>query len=276
MSGEAPAALEGPAARTPGRRGGATRFWKAFRGPIVAAVVYLVLASMPNLWRAVLHALFPDERRLLYQNADMLTLIGQHLAMVAVAATLSTLIGIGLGVFVTRPAGADFYDTVSDLANFGETFPPIAVLTLSVPLLGLGFRPTVFALTLYGILPVLQNTIEGLRSVPSTVLESARAMGMRPGQVLWRAELPVAAPVIFAGVRVAVVVGVATATIGATINAGGLGGPIISGLANLDPAVTLQGALLAAGLALILDAFLAATEKVLGRTVSTRQARNSD
>jgi osmoprotectant transport system permease protein len=191
---------------------------------------------------------------------------------VLIAGVVSAVVGIGLGIFVTRQVGRDFFDVVSDLANFGQTFPPIAVLALSIPLLGLGFEPTVFALSVYGVLPVLQNTIAGLTSVPASITESAEAMGMRPRQVLWRAELPVAAPIIFAGVRVSVIVGVATATIGATIDAGGLGGPIISGLANFDPAVTLQGGLLAAGLALILDAYLAAVEKVLGRTVSTRAA----
>jgi osmoprotectant transport system permease protein len=246
------------------------RRWSVFVPPSVALALYLAFAATPEIWRTLAEGMFPTERRLLYE-APMLELIAQHVGMVAVAAVLSTAIGLALAVFVTRPAGADFYDVVSDLANFGQTFPPIAVLALSVPLLGLGFRPTVFALTLYGVLPVLQNTIAGIRSVPDSMMESARAMGMRPAQVLYRVELPFAAPVIFAGVRVSVIIAVATAAIGATINAGGLGGPIISGLQNFDPAVTLQGGLLAAVLALILDSYLRAAERVLGRTVSTRE-----
>ena len=245
---------------------------RVFAVPTAALAVYLAAAAYPPIWEAFLGSLFPDESRLLYERTSMLGLIGQHLSMVALASVFAITIGIALGVFVTRPAGKDFFDVVSDLANLAQTFPPIAVLTLAIPLLGLGFQPTVFALAVYGVLPVLQNTIAGIRAVSPEVVESARAMGMRPLQVLWRAELPVAAPVIFAGVRVSVIVAVATATIGATINAGGLGGPIISGLANLDPAVTLQGGLLAAGLALILDGYLAGVEKVLGRTVSTRES----
>jgi osmoprotectant transport system permease protein len=245
---------------------------RVFVVPTAALAVYLALAAYPPVWTAILGALFPEESRLLYERTSMLGLIAQHLSMVALASVFAVAFGLALGVFVTRPAGKDFYDVVADLANLAQTFPPIAVLTLAVPLLGLGFRPTVFALAVYGVLPVLQNTIAGISAVPGDVTESARAMGMRPDQVLWRAELPIAAPVIFAGVRVSVIVAVATATIGATINAGGLGGPIISGLANLDPAVTLQGGLLAAGLALILDGYLAAIEKVLGRTVTTREA----
>lgn len=247
------------------------RRWTAFIGPSIAAALLLAFAANPGIWTAFAERLFPRESRVLYPT-PMVTLIAEHLAMVGVAAALSTVVGVGLGVFVTRPTGADFYDVISDLANLGQTFPPIAVLTLAVPLLGLGFEPTVLALTVYGVLPVLQNTITGIESVGPSVTESARAMGMLPRQVLWRAELPVAAPVIFTGVRVSVIVGVATATLGATIDAGGLGGPIISGLANSDPAVTLQGGLLAASLALVLDAYLDAVEQVLGRTVSTRRA----
>ncbi len=249
-----------------------------FVAPSVAFALYLALAAYPPIWEAVFGALFPDESRLIYQGASMPTLIVQTLAMVALASALATVAGMSLGVFVTRPSGADFYDVVSDMANFGQTFPPIAVLTLSVPLLGFGFEPTVFALTLYGVLPVLQNTIGGLESVQGAVLESSRAMGLTPRQVLYRTELPVAAPVIFAGVRISVIVSVATSTIGATVGAGGLGAPIISGLANSDPAVTLQGGILAAGLALILDAYLSATEKILGRTTASRAsvARNAD
>lgn len=252
-----------PTDRRDRRRG---RDYRVFIWPSVAAIAYLGLAAWPHAWTVVLGALFPLETRLIYQQSDMLTLLGQHLSMVGLSSLIAVSVGIALGVFVTRPAGADFYDTVYDIANFGQTFPPIAVLTLAVPLLGFGFKPTVLALALYSVLPVLQNTIEGIRAVPPSIVESARGMGMRPGQVLVRAELPVAAPVIFAGVRVSVVVNVATAAIGAAVGAGGLGAPIISGLVNYDPAVTLQGALLAAGLALILDAYLAAAERGLVRT----------
>ena len=239
--------------------------WRDLLWPSVALGVYLALAAMPGVWEAVLGWLFPDETRLLYPDATMLEMIGQHLAMVGLSSLLSVLIGVGLGVFVTRPAGEDYFDVVSDLTNLGQTFPPVAVFTLAVPLLGFGFEPIVLALTIYGVLPVLQNTIAGLRSLPENVIESASGMGMRPNQVLRWAELPLAAPVILAGVRVSVVINVSTATIGAIANAGGLGSPIINGLVNLDPAVTLQGALLAGGLALILDAYLGAIERSFAR-----------
>lgn len=233
---------------------------KPFLWPTVAFAVYLALAASPGLWEQVLGALFPNESRLLYQE-PMLELVGQHLVMVGISSVLSVVIGMALGIFVTRPIGADYFDTVSDMANFGQTFPPVAVFTLAVPFLGFGLRPTILALTIYGVLPVLQNTIEGLRGVPLDMLESAAGMGMTRLQRLARVELPVAAPVILAGIRVSVVVNVATATIGAIAGAGGLGAPIISGLVNDDPAVTLEGAILAAGLALILDAYVGAAQR---------------
>ncbi len=250
---------------------GASRL-RPFAGPSIALAVYLLLAAYPPVWEAVLGRMFPEESRVIYQQATMLDLIGQHVAMVAISSFIASIIGVSLGVFVTRPVGADFFDTVADIANLTQTFPPIAVLTLAVPLLGFGFKPTIFALTLYGILPVLQNTIAGITSVPASITESARGMGMTPNQVLRRAELPVAAPVIYAGVRVSVVINVATATIGAAIGAGGLGVPIISGLVNYDPAVTLQGGLLAAALALILDAYLGAFQRGLDRNPEVGQA----
>ncbi|MBN2247617.1 MAG: ABC transporter permease [Coriobacteriia bacterium] len=241
---------------------------RAFRhitGPFLALGVYLALASATPLWRAALGALFPDETRILYPDVTPLGLVGQHLELVALSSAISIVAGLALGIFVTRPAGADFRDTVTDLSNIGQTFPPVAVFTLAVPLLGFGVQPTVVALALYGVLPILRNTITGLAGVPATVLESATGMGMRPAERLTRVELPLAAPVIVAGIRISVIVNVATATIGAIAGAGGFGAPIINGLVNLAPAVTLEGALLAAGLALVLDALLGGIERTFAR-----------
>jgi len=231
--------------------------------PIIATAAYLVAAAATPAWRHVLGAIFPGESRLLYPDATPLALVWQHLELVLISSALSVLVGLALGIFVTRPSGADFYGVVADLTNLGQTFPPVAVFTLAVPLLGFGLRPTVLALALYGVLPVLRNTISGLEGIPPDVLESASGVGMRPWQRLLRVELPVAAPVIMAGVRVSVIVNVATATIGAIAGAGGFGAPIINGLVNLAPAITLEGAALAAGLALTLDALLGGTERAI-------------
>lgn len=237
------------------------RRWRAWAVPVLGLALYLVVAASPQMLSEALKALFPAEARVLYPDATPLALVWQHVRLVGLSSVLSVLLGVGMGVFVTRPAGEQFAGVVSDLTNLGQTFPPVAVFTLAVPLLGFGLEPTVLALTLYGILPVLQNTVAGLDGVSADVLESAAGMGMRPGQRLARVELPLAAPLIMAGVRVSVIVNVATATIGAVAGAGGLGAPIINGLVNLDPAVTLEGAALVAGLALVLDGLLAAAER---------------
>jgi len=230
---------------------------------MLALGAYLAVAAATPLWTAALGAAFPGEMRILYPDAAPLELVAQHLELVLISSAISIAVGLALGVFVTRPAGAGFYDVVNDLTNLGQTFPPVAVFTLAVPFLGFGLRPTVVALALYGILPVLRNTVAGLKGVPAEVLESATGMGMRPAERLLRVELPLAAPVIVAGIRVSVVVNVATATIGAIAGAGGFGAPIINGLVNLAPAITLEGALLAAGLALVLDALLGGVEHTL-------------
>lgn len=246
--------------------------WRPWIAPVLGLALYLAAAASPDMLSSVLHGLFPAEARVLYPDATPLELVWQHVRLVALSSALSVLLGMAMGVFVTRPAGAPFAGVVADLTNLGQTFPPVAVFTLAVPLLGFGLEPTVLALTLYGILPVLQNTVAGLEGVPAEVMESASGMGMRPGQRLARVELPLAAPLIMAGVRVSVIVNVATATIGAVAGAGGLGAPIINGLVNLDPAVTLEGAALVAGLALILDGMLVAAERFWSPARKTRVA----
>lgn len=240
---------------------------RLFLWPTVALAVYLALAATPGVWSVALHALFPAETRVLYQQASMLELIGRTMELVAISSVLSVVIGVLLGVLVTHRIGADFHDVVADIANLGQTFPPVAVFTLAVPILGFGVMPTVLALTLYGVLPVLQNTIAAMQALPPAIVESAAGMGMSPTQSLYRIEMPLSAPVILAGVRVSVVINVATSTVGAIAGAGGLGAPIISGLVNADPAVMLQGAVLTGALALILDAYLGAIERGVARGV---------
>ncbi len=152
------------------------------------------------------------------------------------------------------------------MTSFGQTFPPVAVLAISAPLLGFGLRPAILALFLYGLLPIVHNTISGLTEVPAQVLDAAAGVGMSPSQRLFRVEIPLASPVIIAGVRTSVVINIGTAVIGAVIGAGGLGSPIIAGLVENNPAFIIEGALPAAMLAILADQALAGFEK--SRTVS--------
>ncbi len=155
------------------------------------------------------------------------------------------------------------YEIVGDLSSLGQTIPPVAVLALAVPVLGFGFEPTVVALVLYSILPVIRNTIAGIESVSPDLLEAARGIGMTRMQILREVSLPLALPVIMAGIRISIVVNIGTATIGAVVGAGGLGSIIISGLVRENPAFVLQGAVCAALFALLVDFLLAQTEKTL-------------
>jgi osmoprotectant transport system permease protein len=138
-------------------------------------------------------------------------------------------------------------------APLGQVFPPAAVLALAVPALGFGPRPTIVALFLYGLLPVLENAIAGIEGVPETLREAGRGMGLSPYQLLRDVELPLAAPVILAGIRVSVTIGIGTATIGSTVGALTFGTPIFDGLAGNKLPYVLQGAVLVALFAIVTD-----------------------
>ena len=228
------------------------------------AAPLLALLAWPAAATLALRALFPAEREVLYPRAPLALLLGEHLALVGFSSALAVGAGVPLGVFVTRRAGRDFRELAGELSALAQTFPPVAVLALAVPLVGFGFRPTVLALFLYGVLPVLTNTIAGLEGVPAETVEAAEGMGMTPWQLLARVEAPLALPVIVAGIRTSVVVNVGTATVGAVIGAGGLGTAIVAGLVRENPAFVLQGALGAALLALLLDRALGLLERAVG------------
>jgi osmoprotectant transport system permease protein len=229
----------------------------------ILLAVFLLLTFSPAVWRWGLGLVFHDLPQLLYPRADPVWLVGEHLALVGISSILAVAFGIGAGVAVTRPWGRQFLPVAEKLAAIAQTFPPAAVLALAVPAMGFGISPTIVALFLYSILPVLRNTMEGIAAVPADVVEAARGMGMTPAQVLGRIEVPLAAPLIIAGVRTSVIVNVGTATIGATIGAGGLGAPIISGLVNQNPSFLAEGTIIVGLLALLLDAGFAAAERIL-------------
>jgi osmoprotectant transport system permease protein len=188
----------------------------------------------------------------IYDQGDLLSLALSHLVTVLVAAAASTLVAVALGIFVTRPAGAQFLPLSRTLVNIGQTFPPVAVLAVAVPLVGFGQKPTLIALFAYGLLPIFENTIAGLESCPKPVLEAADGMGLSPWQRLMQVELPLAMPLILEGVRLSLVINVGTATIGSTVAAKGLGEVIIAGLLSNNTAFVLQGGLVTGLMAILL------------------------
>jgi len=228
-----------------------------------AALLFAIIVSQDSWWAWLLGTLFPGESQVLHPRASLHTMVLQHLALVGVSSTLTILLGLPLGIFVTRSYGKPFLPITNDITALGQTFPPVAVLALAVPLTGFGFKPTVLALFLYGLLPVVRNTTAGLTAVPQEAREAARGLGMSDTQILLKVELPLAASVILAGVRTSVVINVGTAMVGAVIGAGGLGSPIVAGLIQDNLAFVIQGALPAALLALLLDQALATLETLV-------------
>jgi osmoprotectant transport system permease protein len=188
----------------------------------------------------------------IYDQGNLLQLALSHLWTVLIAAAASTVVAVALGIFVTRPAGAQFLPLSRTLVNVGQTFPPVAVLAVAVPLVGFGQAPTLIALFAYGLLPIFENTIAGLENCPPPVREAADGMGMNAWQRLRQVELPLALPLILEGVRLSLVINVGTATIGSTVAARGLGEVIIAGLLSNNTAFVLQGGLVTGLMAVLL------------------------
>ena len=221
-----------------------------------------LLLRMDTL-RPLLERAFPGVEPVIYNRDSFLALFLSQLGLVAAASFAASLVGISVAVFVTRPAGRDFRAMVDALATVGQTFPPAAVLAIAVPMVGFGARPTVIALFLYGLLPIIENAIAGLEGVPHGVREAAEGMGLSGWQRLYQVDLPLAAPVILAGIRVSVTIAIGTATIGSTVGALTLGTPIFDGLvANKRPFV-LEGAVVVALFAILTDLLFAHLERWL-------------
>jgi osmoprotectant transport system permease protein len=216
-----------------------------------------LLLDMPSL-RPLFAATFPAVKPEIFDRASFIELFLSHLGLVAVSSIGATIAGIAMAVFVTRSAGRDFRTIASMLATIGQVFPPAAVLALAVPALGFGPRPTIVALFLYGLLPILENAIAGIENVPEAIREAGRGMGLSTYQLLRDVELPLAAPVILAGIRVSVTIGIGTATIGSTVGALTFGTPIFDGLAGNKLPYVLQGAVLVALFAIVTDLMFAA------------------
>ena len=195
---------------------------------------------------------------------EVLGLTGEHLLLVAASTLIAVAVGLPLGLLLTRRTSLK--RPVLAVANILQTVPSLALFGFIIPLKyvgGIGWHPAVVALVLYALLPVIRNTVTGVEGVERSVREAAVAMGMTDRQVLRQVELPLAAPVILAGVRVATVISVGVATIAAAIGAGGLGTLIFRGLRQYDNRLILAGAVPAALLALAADAGIGLIESRL-------------
>jgi osmoprotectant transport system permease protein len=201
---------------------------------------------------------------ILQNRIELLELTLEHLWMVGVSTLIAVLIGVPLGILITRwPA---FDKPVLGTANIIQTIPSLALFGFLLPAPWFGARAgrmAVLALTLYALLPLIRNTYAGIKGVDPAIVEAARGMGMTDRQLLWQVQLPLAVGVMIAGVRVATVISVGLATIAAAIGAGGLGEYIFRGLAMVNDQVILAGAIPAALIALIADFGLGLLERRL-------------
>lgn len=173
--------------------------------------------------------------------------------LVVAAGAAATVIGLAAGLLILSPVGRPFRDLVIRLANLGQAVPSVAIMAIAVPAVGYGSEPVLLALVIYSILPVMVNVVAGISAVPEAVVEAGRGMGMTRAERLLQLELPLAMPVIMTGVRTMLVILVSAATLGAVVGAGGLGVPIMSGIASFNNAIVIHGAVPAILLALIVD-----------------------
>jgi len=244
------------------------------RGEAVPAVAAAALRELGLLGSATFDSAPAVRSRtsLLHYISARRALLAQltlrHLLLVLVSLCAAIVVAVPIGLALER-AGATAEPVIRTFGMF-QTIPGIALLAFMIPLLGIGVVPALVALFLYSLYPILRNTYSSVRDAAPDAVEAAGALGMTPWQVLCFVRLPLASPIIMAGVRTAAVIGVGTATLAAFIGAGGLGDPIVAGLALSDTRMILFGAIPAAALALVIDTSLGLLERAVTRRFADR------
>ncbi|KAA2238557.1 ABC transporter permease subunit [Chitinophaga agrisoli] len=201
------------------------------------------------------------------QSGKLLEQTLQHIGLTFISLLIAVLIGVPLGILITRRKR--LAAPILGLAGIMQTIPSIALLGFMIPLLGIGPQPAIVALFLYALLPIIRNTYTGIKEVNATVVDAAIGMGMSRRQLLYRIQLPLAMPVLLAGIRTATVINVGVATLAAYIAAGGLGEFIFGGIALNNTHMILAGAIPAALLAIIFDGALALLQHIPFRRIRT-------
>ncbi len=224
---------------------------RGWRGLLVQPVLIAVVLVGFFVWLTTADLTTTESRPLGWDA--LLPAIGEHLRLTFVAAVLVVVIAVPLGILLTRGSLRRLAGPVVAVANVGQAAPAIGLIVLLAMWLGFGARTAVVALVLYAVLPVLSNTMVGLAGVDPRLVEAGRGMGMSALAVLVRVELPLAVPVILAGIRTALVLLVGTATLAVFIDGGGLGLLITTGIYLYLPSLLVSGALLVALLALLVD-----------------------
>ncbi|MDZ7759665.1 MAG: ABC transporter permease [Desulfovermiculus sp.] len=188
-----------------------------------------------------------------YEFAYILALARQHIVMVAVAMLLATALGVSVGIIFTRARMKKYAGIVMYIVGLGQTIPSLAVLAIVMSFMGIGFKPAIFALFTYSVLPIARNTLAGINAVPNWLLDAAKGMGMNNRQILWHVELPNAMQVMLTGFRVSLIICIGTAALAFLIGAGGLGEQIFMGIDLMRTDKLLAGAIPTILLALVAD-----------------------
>ena len=186
-------------------------------------------------------------------RSDIVFLTQQHMKLVAISGGLAIVVGVPLGLWLSRPRMRSAAETIMQALNLGSTIPTLAVLALAMSFLGIGVVPAIFGLWVASLLPIVRNTYAGMLGVPAHFIEAATGMGMRPLQILSGVEFPNALFVMFAGIRTALAVNVGTAPLAFLIGGGGLGELIFTGIDLNEPGMMLAGAIPTALLAVLVD-----------------------
>jgi osmoprotectant transport system permease protein len=187
-----------------------------------------------------------------FTYADLLYCTSAHFKMVFISVIIATLIGVPLGILVTRPGLQKFAFPVIGGANVGQTIPSLAVIAIMAPLLGFGFQSAIVALVIYGLLPILRNSYTSIKKIDPAIIEAARGMGMNRIQIARKVELPLARPVIMTGIRVSTVITVGTAELAVLVGGAGLGKITLTGVFAREVLIILQGAAPTAAMAVLL------------------------
>jgi osmoprotectant transport system permease protein len=190
-------------------------------------------------------------------------LLKQHINMVLLSSLLAIVLAIPMGILITRPKFQKLQWLFMNTANLGQTIPSLAILALAMTWMGIGFKPAVFALFLYSLLPILRNTVAGIKSIDPDLLDAAKGIGYTPAQILLKIELPNAAYPIMAGIRTAVVINIGTAALAYLVGGGGLGDWIFTGIMMRDNSYLLSGAIPVTLLALLADQLVRLIEKLV-------------
>lgn len=226
----------------------------ALRAGLASAVVALALACLAEAGvAAAVVAAFGGVAKAPVPTDRLIDLAARHAGLALASVAVATLGGVALGVLVTRRAGMRLRPLVDTIAAALQAVPPVVVVALAFPALGFGAAPTLLALVFYCLMPVLRGTVAAIEATPAEVKEAARAMGFTRLQLIWRIEAPLALPLISDAVRIALVLAVATAAVGALAGAATLGTPIITGLQNQNELQILQGAAATAALAFLVE-----------------------